>query len=282
MRNLIFLIIVFCFSICGCNQASVESVPSNTVQSSQIYQIYYVDANKSQTSITATFRVGGATGTTLELNDPGKILCNGTPMQVSLPSNLIGTNYRMKGTDYRISSTDYRAKNEFSFTDNDGKNFTNSITLAPFEINGKTSISLDEKQLLTISLSRAVNSDEVLTIAVDSIIDETIPASDNSIYLNPSRNAIIIAPQFWKTKNAKPQSEVKLKIKKNSAITQGTSLGGSISAVYSAAPFYVSAAKAKNNVANAKNAVVKKSPIATNSAISETKNKNVNLKSEDK
>lgn len=233
--------------ICGCNQASVETVSSNTVMSSQVYQMYLIEADKSETRITATFRIGGATGTTLELTEPGNIFYNGAPLPKSAPENLLGSNYRMKGTDYRIFSKGYIPAHRFSFTDNDGKNYLNSINLVPIEISANPGFLFQFAQPATIPLSRAVGANETLTVAIDSVIDDEIPTSDNSAYLSPNRNALIITPQYWLAKSLKGKAELKIKIKKNSIISQGSPLGGSISAEYSAAPVSVAVNSAKKS-----------------------------------
>ncbi len=250
MKIIFLLTISFCLIVSACNQASVETISSNTVQASQIFQIYSVEASKSRTEIIAAFRVGGATGTTLELAAPAQILYNRQPLPVSAPSNLIGTNYRMKGTDYRTFSELYQPTHEFSYTDADGKTYVNSISLAPLELSAKGATSLENEKPTTITLSRIVGSDETLTIAIDSIIDDEIPTNENSVYLNEKRNEVVITPEYRQTKQLKPQAELQIKIKKNANITNGSPLGGSISAVYSAAPLTVNVkTQAKKNSA---------------------------------
>lgn len=254
MKILHFSIIIFSLLICGCVQGSVDTISSNTVQSSQIYQIYNIEASKERTDITATFRVGGSTGTTLELTEPGKISYNDAVLPVSVPSNLIGTNYRMKGTDYRTFTKNYQPIHKFSFTDNEGKNYINSVELLPLEISGDSSFTLQNSQPTTFPLSRSSANDEILTVAIDTIIEDQIPTSDNSVYFNENRSAIIITPKYWQTKSLKSKAELKIKAKKNSIISQGAPIGGSISAVYSAVPLMINIntkpAKAEN--ANAK------------------------------
>lgn len=253
MKNNIFtlLIVALGFTICACNQASVDTIASNTVMSSQVYQVYSVEASRSNSQIVATFRVGGATGTTLELTAPGKIFYNTAELAKSDPSNLIGTNYRMKGTDYRLSSKSYQTKHEFSFTDNDGKTYVNSISLAPIEIVSTAPFSLQTVQLTTIPLSRAVGTDEKLTISLDTIIDDEIPTADNSVYFNQTRSAIIVTPKYWQTKSLKAKAELQIEVAKTDSISQGTALGGSISAKYSAAPIFVSVSNSKSAATNA-------------------------------
>jgi hypothetical protein len=271
MKTKILLLSVFCLSLFGCNQGSVETIPSNTVMTSQIYQIYNVEGSRSEMNSVALFRVGGATGTTLELTAPGKVLYNSAEMSVSAPSNLVGTNYRMKGTDYRMSGKEYRAKHDFSFTDNDGKTYLNSINLSPLEIVSNSAFTLENNQPTTIPLSRAVGTDEKLTLAIGTNSEEEIPAADNSVYFNPSRNAVIITPKYWQTKNLRPKAELEIAVSKSATITQGTPLGGSISAKYSAAPIYVS-------VNNAKAATANTNKMAAANANTAPKSANANVK----
>lgn len=251
MKKLLIFTICFCFLIGGCNQGSVETISSNTVMSSQVYQIYNIEADKSKTNITATFRVGGATGTTLELTEPGKISYNDAPLPVSAPGNLIGTNYRMKGTDYRSFSKDYRPAHKFSFTDNDGKTYINSINLLPLEVSANGGLMIEASQPTLVPLSRAVAADETLTIAINSIIEDQIPTSDNSVYFNENRSAIIITPKYWQAKSLKAKAKLEIKVKKNAIVSQGTQLGGSMTAVYSAAPVFLSVGEAKTAAVNA-------------------------------
>lgn len=251
MKIKTILFSAFCLFICACNQGSVDTVESNKVMSSQVYQVYDIEANKSETKIVATFRVGGSTGTTLALTEPGKILYNGTPLDKSEPSNLIGTNYRMKGTDYRRATKNYQPKHEFIFTDNDGKTYTNAVSLTPIEISANGGLSLQASQPSTIPLSRTVGSDEYITIGINSIIDDQIPTADGSVYLNPARNAIVVTPKYWQSKQLKAQAEVTVKVKKSVTLSQGSNLGGSISATFAASPVFVAISNAKATAVNA-------------------------------
>lgn len=260
MKTKAILFFIFSLLISACNQGSVDTVASNTVQSSQVFQIYDIEASKTETKIVATFRVGGATGTTLELTTPGKILYNGDELTKSDPANLIGTNYRVKGTDYRLTLNKYQPSHEFAFTDNDGKPYKNSLNLLPVEVSANGGLILQKSQPTTIPLSRNVGNDEFVTIGIDTTIDDQIPTADGSIYLNAERNAVVIAPKYWETKQLKAKVPVQIKIKKTAAIAQGTNLGGSISGTFAAAPVYVSV----NNAKIAANANVKTVNAATN------------------
>ncbi len=274
MKTKILCLSLFCLSIFGCNQGSVETIPSNTVMSSQVFQLYTVEGSRSNMQVVAAFRVGGATGTTLELTAPGKVSYNAAEMPVSAPSNLIGTSYRMKGTDYRISGNEYRAKHDFLFTDNDGKTYANSISLSPLEIVTNSALALQNNQPTTISLSRTVAADEKLTVGIGTSIGDEIPTAGNSIYFNSSRNAIIITPQYWQAKSLRTKTEVEIVVSKSAGITQGSPLGGSISAKYSAAPTAISVSAAKTTSSN-KNAIINSNASAIANAAPKTVNANV-------
>lgn len=256
MKFKILLFLAFCSFICACNQGSTDTVASNTVMSSQVYQIYYVEGKKSNTTVVATFRIGGSTGTTLALTEPGKILYNGTALDKSDPSNLIGTNYRMKGTDYRAVLKNYQPKHEFVFTDNDGKTSTGSITLLPLEVSANGGLFLDSAQPTTIPLSRAIGADETLLLGIDTSIGDDISGS-GTVFLNPARNAVTITPQYWVEKKLGTRASIEIKVRKNSSIAANNNLGGSISVEYLAEPVNVSisqAKKAASTNANAKTA----------------------------
>lgn len=254
MKFKILLFLAFCSFICACNQGSVDTIESNKVMSSQVYQIYYVEGKKSGTTVVATFRVGGATGTTLALTDPGKILYNGTALDKSDPSNLIGTNYRMKGTDYRAMVKNYQPKHEFVFTDNDGKTSTNSVTLLPLEVSANGGLFLDSAQPTTIPLSRAIGTDETLVLGIGTSIGEDVSGS-GTVFLNSARNAVTITPQYWAEKKLGARASIEIKVKKNSSIAANNNLGGSISVEYLAEPVSVSVSQAKKAVnANTKTA----------------------------
>lgn len=218
----------------ACVQASVETVSSNTVQANQIFQIYTIEASAAKTETVAAFRVGGATGTTLELAAPSKILYNDEAMPVSAPGNFIGTNYRVKGTDYRTTFAQYNPAHKFSYTDAKGKTHVNSITLAPIEIASKNAINFDRLKPAMIPLSRVVGANETLTISLDSAIEDRVPTESNFAYLNAKRNAVVITPNYWKAKSLESTAQMKIKIKKSAGVSNGSPLGGSISAVYSA------------------------------------------------
>lgn len=267
------------FFFASCQQASVDTVNSNTVESAQVYQQYFITATRGQSSVAATFRVGGATGTTVELSQPGKVTYNGAPLDKSAPSNFIGTDYRVKGTDYRKSTDNYQANHEFLYTDAGGKTYRNSIALPPLEIGAKI-ISINRKTVSKIPLSRALGAGETIKLLIGYSTIEPIPDQYKTIYLAPERNALIITPKFWQSHSATGETSVGLKVKKTSSISQGTPLGGLMTVEYESSTVNANIINTPKAAANS-NAVMQPSEATTqnntaaNLASNQTSNSNL-------
>ncbi len=148
----------------GC--ASTETIESTKVSPTEIYQAYSINSNKNSTNTTATFRVGGATGSTVDLDVPSKILHNEQEMSESKP-------FLFKGTDYNASAKQFVSQHKFSFTDAAGKTWNNEISLDALEITSQN-LTISKANGGIIVLSRPVGKDENVEF---SIVSEKIPPS---------------------------------------------------------------------------------------------------------
>lgn len=232
--------------------------------------------------MTATFRVGGATGTTIELGVPGKIVYNGAALDKSDPTNFVGTNYRVKGTDYRKSGGGYQPNHEFVYTDAGGKVFQNSIVLQPLEVAAKTGITLNKNAASRIPFSRVADGNETITLLLGNATIEM--ALDKTMYLSTERNALVLTSKFWQNRTAAGETTIGLKVKKTANIAQGTPLGGSITAEYTSSVVSVKfgnavKAAANTNAATQANTAVGNTAnsqiVETNSAVNSNTNSNV-------
>mgnify|MGYP001587886988 CR=1 FL=1 len=160
--------IVFLFGILGC--ASTETIESTKVAPTEIYQSYIIQGTKNSTNVTATFRVGGPTGSTVDLDAPSKIAHNGKEMEESKPGF-------MKGTDYHNSESQFVANHKFSYTDSSGKLWENEINLEALEITAKD-LNISRATGSAIIFSRPIGKDENVEISLVS--EKTPPASSNS------------------------------------------------------------------------------------------------------
>lgn len=109
---------IVCFIFMGC---SMDTVGSNDVRPEAIHQDYslhYRESNNA-TSMSAQFRVGGSTGTTVELEPPSQLSMNGaTPKKSGL-----------FGTSYSLAHSGPIAHGQFDYRDSYGQLYTNSVTL---------------------------------------------------------------------------------------------------------------------------------------------------------
>lgn len=228
------ILIVFLFGMLGCN--STETIESTKVNSSEIYQSYYIDSNKDSTSVTATFRVGGATGSTVDLDAPAKIEHNNKEMFESKPG-------LMKGTDYRDSANGFINHHNFNFTDAEGKVWENSISLEALEMTSQNLIISKTKDGV-ISLSRPVGKDEEIEISLVS--EKELPVNVNTNSKSASENySTYLQFSFDESrKNIKikasslkdfvgGKANLGLKVRKEQKVSQSAK-GGSIIFVYEA------------------------------------------------
>lgn len=162
LQKFLPVFIVFLFIVLGCR--STETIESTKVAPTEIYQDYVINGSKNGTTVNATFRVGGPTGSTVDLDAPSKISHNGKDMNESASGFL-------KGTDYNSSSNEFVANHKFSFTDASGKTWENEINLEPLEINAKD-LNISRAVGSAITFSRPIGKDENIEV---SLVSEKTP-----------------------------------------------------------------------------------------------------------
>lgn len=185
------IFLVFFFAVLGC--ASTETIESTKVAPSEIYQDYAIRGSKTGTNTTVTFRVGGSTGSTVDLDAPSKISHNGKEMNESKPNFL-------KGTDYDDSANEFISEHNFAFTDASGRVWENDISLQALEITSQNLV-ISKASGAAMTLSRPVGKDENVEF---SLVSETNPppSQGNS---NSNSNA--------KTKARNPDYSATLQVK---------------------------------------------------------------------
>jgi len=108
---------------------SKDTIDSEDVNEAKIHRTYSVkfSAISGNLDLTAEFRVGGDTGTTVKLSDPAKVTVDGQTMEVAT-SDISGTYYY-----WRSKPAAPAASYKFTWTRGDGKvvdDVVNSIALA--------------------------------------------------------------------------------------------------------------------------------------------------------
>ena len=162
--------LVFLFGVLGC--ASTETIESTKVSATEIYQSYVIQGNKNSTSVNATFRVGGATGSTVDLDAPARIEHNGKEMTESSPGFL-------KGTAYNDSSSQFIANHKFKFIDASGKVWENEISFDVLEITSQN-LSFSKANGGTFTLSRPLGKDETVEVSLTSEKNPPPPSNNGN------------------------------------------------------------------------------------------------------
>lgn len=139
-RNLYFILM---FSLASLLQAcgSSDTVRSDEVTQNTIFQYYTASYNEEDATITvkAQFRVGGSTGTTVELIQPS-LVQHGQFELSKTTSALLGTLYT------HSESSSFVTSHEWTYTNGDGDTFVNSADIESIDFSN-----------LPVSISQASN-----------------------------------------------------------------------------------------------------------------------------
>jgi hypothetical protein len=235
IKAVLFILGVMLFTGGAC--PSNDTTASNKVAQSEIYQSYSIAQNGHNYDVTAYFRVGGKTGTTLALIAPSTVNFNGQKMQEHLNTP--------SGTYYTATIPNNTPSGTFDFTDRNGKTYTNKIDLsqvdavtAGLRVNGSAPVS--------IALSRPPADSAGLRVELGdhTIFVETAQTGLTEAYYDKVKNRIVILPAAWKDV-ANGTVAVELEVDQFISAQQATALGGDISFKYKAAPMKLTLQKAK-------------------------------------
>jgi hypothetical protein len=241
-----FLFLLLLLMTFGCR--SCDTVESTKIAQSEIYQDYLVDASDSGTRVTATFRVSGSTGTTIDLDAPSKIEHNGRELGENLRSI-------MSGTNYTFSSGVFIGTHQFAYTNGEGKVFQNELSFEPIElVSAPDVINLKEKTV--ILLSRPVYETESLETSIVSLEKQPEtnansnstgnkanadgPSYSTGLYQNYNSDRTGIVIDAGGLKNFVPgKAEIVVKVRANRDLQQKNKAGGSIGYTYSSKAYPV-------------------------------------------
>ncbi len=251
---------------------SNDTTASDKIAQTEIYQSYLIAQNGQNYDVTAYFRVGGKTGTTLALSAPSKIVFNGQAMQEHLNTS--------SGTFYTVSVPGNTPNGTFAFTDRKGKIYTNNIDLSKvglksnaLRVNGTVPISIPLSRPASDSMSFNLEMNDQ-TVFVESTQDDTTEA-----YFDKTKNSIIILPAAWK-KISKGNVAMILEVRNDIPTQQGTALGGNIEFTYNTTPLNIALIKGKpkGNNSLAKTKTTNTNNVAqSNSKIIKSVNTNISV-----
>lgn len=225
--KIVFKTVLFFFGILfftGGACPSNDTTQSNKVAQTEIYQSYSISQSGQNYDVTAYFRIGGKTGTTLALSPPSTITFNGQPMKEHLNTT--------SGTYYTATIPNTASEGTFAFTDRNSRVFTNKIdlaraSLAPTKVaaNGITPVSL----AINGKIPETANFN--LDLNNQMVIVSSGSGDGAEAYFDKAANAIIILPAAW-DRVVNGNVAIDLKIHNSISTQQGTQLGGDMTFSY--------------------------------------------------
>lgn len=238
-RLLLLLILCVCCLALRC--ASNNKLESGNVNQQEIYQAYTIRRSQESLEIKATFRLKDSYGDTLALTPPSRVTYNDNVM--------MRRDYFMNGANYVVDEKTFSTTNRFSFTDTQGKTYTNSISLEPLEFANLSSVSLNKAAQTTLPVTRINKEDDVkvtLFVKDSKNTDFYSEVRDgrgvvgfrSSVYFDEAKKAVIIEPDFLK-EVAEGAATVSLITRKGKNAEQVTGRGGDLSIEYTANPVSV-------------------------------------------
>lgn len=218
LKTILFIVGVLFFTGGAC--PSNDTTASNKVAQSEIYQSYSIKQSGQSYEVTAFFRIGGPTGTTLALSAPSKVAFNGAAMQEHLNTT--------SGTFYTATVPANTPGGSFVFTDQKGMAYNNKIDLARVEISASNQRT-DGKTPVSIPLSSRMPQSATLNLELNNstVFLGANEAGNADGYYDNAKNTIVVLPSAWKN-ISKGNVSFDLVVKNTVATQQGTALGGEI------------------------------------------------------
>lgn len=117
-QALMYSISVLFLTLVGCSTDTVGSSDVNPASIHQDYSLHYTESSNTS-QLSAQFRVGGSSGTTVELEPPAVIYVNGQTLKKNT----------FLGTSYSVSVGGAMASANFEYIDDNGLRYMNSVPL---------------------------------------------------------------------------------------------------------------------------------------------------------
>jgi len=200
---------------------SVDTVSSKDVESEAIYQNYNADYYESSDSTRywAQFRVGGWTGTTVQIDPPSKLQVNGLNMS---GSNFLGTSYA-QATPGLATTTD------FTWTDKDGHVYENATTITPITlVSAPATVSVSAPYIVTLTGAPLGAGD-----TVDASLHQTVGNTSVTVYgVYNSGNGTVLFASSQLAQLYNGVATLDISRTHSAALADATAEGGSISGTY--------------------------------------------------
>jgi hypothetical protein len=175
MKSILKILVAISWGVLFTQCASNETANSDAVKQSEIFQQYSVGYNMAERELTATatFRFGGANGTTLLLVKPSSVLFENQAM----PNE---TNV-FSGTYYEMNfQTGIKPGYQFVYTDGDGKSYVNRALIIPAEITSAPKL-IDKNEGFSVSWDYPLQNGESIHLFVEDKTGNTATVYYNAV-----------------------------------------------------------------------------------------------------
>ena len=202
-----FVLISFIFISC-------EKEESKNVNQSRIYAEYelFYDINVDKTYASAVFKFSSVTGTQLQLSAPSTVKFNNEV----IPYDPIFNYYRKEYAGKINAGT-------FVFTDAEGKNYTNQVSLAPAIANPTNLESITRNGSFTYTwVGDAVKANETVGLTIGTVSNFQVFVQNTVA----SQNLVLPLTQLNQLPVGTVNCQLDRQVETN--VTQGTDVGGKV------------------------------------------------------
>jgi len=175
MKSILKILVIILWITLFVQCASNETANSDSVKQSEIYQNYSVSYNmaEKELSATATFRFGGANGTTLLLVKPSSVLFENQEMP--------NENNVFSGTYYEMNlQAGMKPGYQFVYTDGDGKSYANRAVIIPAEITSAPG-QIDKNEGFSVAWDYPLQNGESIHLYVEDKSGSTSSVYNNAV-----------------------------------------------------------------------------------------------------
>lgn len=175
MKTILKILVIISWILLFAQCASNETANSDTVKQSEIFQNYSVSYNMAEKELTATatFRFGGANGTTLLLVKPSNVLFENQEMP--------NENNVFSGSYYEMNlQAGMKPGYQFVYTDGDGKSYANRAVIIPAEITSAPRL-IDKNEGFSVTWEYPLQNGENIHLYVEDKSGNTSSVYNNAV-----------------------------------------------------------------------------------------------------
>lgn len=211
---------------------STDIIGSDRVMSDDVHQAYEIGFREQykSTTISATFRLGGPTGTTIEFKEPSQLTVNG----------ILAKNTQFLGSHYRVEFPNQLVPEITTiWTSKEGTPYTNHFQIKPVKYGDPVPTRISKNGFTEIPVIAAdLGAREKLEITLEQSLSSGGTNYATAATYEPSTGLLRIMPQDLETLRSGPAT-MKLRRASEISLTEKTMKGGTGAVTYETVPVSV-------------------------------------------